>query len=240
MTETPSDRASFRAVGFDAKTRRTTRCSPKNRYALCLPAAKRDSRGWNVNDSAERSLSSVESQRERARRHGRIGGRDRGGDDERIIIAPFVSTIQTPTSAKFHSLAKYRTTTTRYTRMYLTSAATLACVVRRVGVGALEEGERALAHAMTMGQHFSKQAFLAKDRVPGPTQLLRVWQAHDREADEDHHAGFDARGAGEALVVGVDLVLLMRPNEQERESGGADVHGGCACADAHGAHPRAR
>jgi hypothetical protein len=24
-------------------------------------------------------------------------------------------------------------------------------------------------------------------------------------------------GAGEALVVGVDLVLLMRPNEQERE-----------------------
>ncbi|KAJ7894168.1 hypothetical protein B0H14DRAFT_3854334 [Mycena olivaceomarginata] len=77
--------------------------------------------------------------------------------------------------------------------MYLTSAATLACVVRRVGVGALEEDERALVHAMTMpaGQHFSKQA---KDRVQGPTpQLLRVWQAHDREADEDHHAGFDAR-----------------------------------------------
>jgi hypothetical protein len=22
---------------------------------------------------------------------------------------------------------------------------------------------------------------------------LRVWQAHDREADEDHHPGFDAR-----------------------------------------------
>lgn len=44
--------------------------------------------------------------------------------------------------------------------MYLTSAATLACVDRRVGVGALEEDEHALVHAMTMpaGQHFSKQA----------------------------------------------------------------------------------
>jgi hypothetical protein len=58
-------------------------------------------------------------------------------------------------------LAEYRTT---ICKNVLDSAGTLAHVVQRVGVGALEEGERALVYAMTTGQPFSKKALLAKAR----------------------------------------------------------------------------